>query len=99
MLTGLFAVPAAIALAAGTPEGRKAAILWNIFGIAELAVAITLGLITRPVPVDLSEWAPLGLRRFSECADPCFRSAKLDPAARAVAAAAAPAQSRGSGAP
>src|SRR5438309_902291 len=48
VLTGLFAVPAAIALAAGTAEGRKAAILWNIFGFADLAVAITLGMIISP---------------------------------------------------
>jgi hypothetical protein len=48
VLTGLFAVPAALALAAGTAEGRKAAILWNIFGIADFAVAITLGMIITP---------------------------------------------------
>jgi hypothetical protein len=48
VLTGLFAVPAAIAVATGTAEGRKAAILWNIFGLADFAVAITLGLITSP---------------------------------------------------
>jgi hypothetical protein len=48
VLTGLFAVPAAIALATGTAEGRKAAILWNIFGIADLAVAIVLGMIISP---------------------------------------------------
>src|SRR6266702_7639758 len=53
VLTGLFAVPAAIALAAGTAEGRKAAILWNIFGIADLAVAITLGMIISPGPFQL----------------------------------------------
>src|SRR5438477_9623330 len=44
VLTGLFAVPAALALAAGTAQGRKAAILWNIFGMADLAVAIDLGM-------------------------------------------------------
>jgi hypothetical protein len=48
VLTGLFAVSAAIALAAGTAEGRKAAILWNIFGLADLAVAIILGMIIAP---------------------------------------------------
>jgi hypothetical protein len=53
VLTGLFAVPAAIALAAGTAEGRKAAILCNIFGLADFAVAITLGLITSPGPLQL----------------------------------------------
>ena len=47
-LTGLFALPAAIAVATGTAEGRKAAIIWNIFGLADFAVALTLGLITSP---------------------------------------------------
>jgi hypothetical protein len=50
VLTGLFVVPAAIALATGTAEGRRAAILWNIFGLADFAVAITLGLIASTGP-------------------------------------------------
>jgi len=48
MLTGLLAVPAAIAVASGTAQGRRAAIAWNILGLADFAVAITLGLITSP---------------------------------------------------
>src|SRR5437588_7329507 len=48
VLTGLFAVPAAIAVATGTAQGRRAAIAWNIFGLADFAVAITLGMITAP---------------------------------------------------
>jgi hypothetical protein len=48
VLTGLFAMPAAIAVATGTAQGRRAAIIWNIFGLADFAVAITLGLITSP---------------------------------------------------
>ena len=46
VLTGLFAVPAAIAVATGTTQGLRTAIAWNIFGLADFAVAITLGLIT-----------------------------------------------------
>ncbi len=53
VLTGLFAVPAAIAVASGSAEGRKAAILWNLFGLADFVVAITLGLITSPGPFQL----------------------------------------------
>ena len=53
VLTGLFAVPAAIAVAAGTAQGRRAAITWNIFGLADFAVAITLGSITSPGPLQL----------------------------------------------
>ncbi|HJU17237.1 MAG TPA: hypothetical protein VJ770_12315 [Stellaceae bacterium] len=53
VLTGLFAVPAAIAVATGTAQGRRAAIIWNIFGLADLAVAIILGAITSPGPFQL----------------------------------------------
>ena len=53
VLTGLLAVPAAIALAAGTAEGRKAAILWNVFGLADVAVAIALGMTMSPGPFQL----------------------------------------------
>ena len=48
VLTGLFALPAAIAVAGGTAQGRRTAIIWNIFGLADLAVAITLGMVTSP---------------------------------------------------
>ncbi len=48
VLTGLFAVPAAIAVATGTAQGRRAAMMWNIFGLADFAVAITLGMVTSP---------------------------------------------------
>ncbi|PTB17959.1 MFS transporter [Trinickia symbiotica] len=48
VLTGMFAVPVAFTLATSTAQSRKAAIAWNIFGLADFAVAITLGLITSP---------------------------------------------------
>jgi hypothetical protein len=53
VLTGLFAAPAALAVASGTAQGRKAAIIWNFFGLADFAVAITLGAITSPGPFQL----------------------------------------------
>jgi hypothetical protein len=53
MLTGLFALPVAIAVATGTAQGRRAAIIWNIFGLADFAVAITMGAITSPGPFQL----------------------------------------------
>jgi len=53
VLTGLFAVPAAIAVATGTAQGRRVAIAWNILGLADFAVAITLGAITSPGPSQL----------------------------------------------
>jgi hypothetical protein len=46
LLTGLLALPAAMALATGTAEGRSTAVFWNMFGLADLAIAITLGIIT-----------------------------------------------------
>src|SRR5215472_6271039 len=52
-LTGLFAVPAAIAVATGTAPGRRAAIAWNILGLADFTVAITLSALTSPGPFQL----------------------------------------------
>ncbi|WP_407168018.1 MFS transporter [Bradyrhizobium sp. ORS 111] len=53
ILTGLFALPVAIAVATGTARGRRAAITWNIFGLADFAVAIAMGAITSPGPFQL----------------------------------------------
>jgi hypothetical protein len=74
VLTGLFAVPAAIALATGTAEGRKAAILWNIFGFADLAVAITLGMIMSPGPFQLivPNGPSIGLDGYPNVLTPAF---------------------------
>jgi hypothetical protein len=52
-LTGLLAVPAAIALTMGTAQGRRAAVAWNILGLADLVMAVTLGAITSPGPLQL----------------------------------------------
>jgi hypothetical protein len=43
LLTGLFAVPVAIGLASGTKEARRAAVAWNIFGLADFVIAISIG--------------------------------------------------------
>jgi len=74
VLTGLFAVSAAIALAAGTAEGRKAAILWNIFGLADLAVAIVLGMIISPGPFQLIvvSGPSIGLDGYPNVLTPAF---------------------------
>src|SRR5882757_9235601 len=74
VLTGLFAVPAAIALAAGMAEGRKAAILWNVFGLADFAVAITLGLMITPGPFQLIvlDGPSIGLDGFPNVLTPAF---------------------------
>jgi hypothetical protein len=44
MLTGLLAVPVAIALGSGSRESRRAAIAWNIFGLLDFAIALSIGL-------------------------------------------------------
>jgi hypothetical protein len=43
VLTGLIAVPLAISLGSGSRESRRAAIAWNIFGLLDFAVALTIG--------------------------------------------------------
>ncbi|HKW53105.1 MAG TPA: hypothetical protein VJO12_05390 [Stellaceae bacterium] len=53
MLTGIMALPVALALAAGSAGAWRAAVLWNIFGITDLAVAVTLGSLSSPGPVQL----------------------------------------------
>ncbi len=53
VLTGLLAVPSAIAVATGTAQGRRTALFWNIFGLLDFAVAIGLGMITAPGPLQL----------------------------------------------
>jgi hypothetical protein len=74
VLTGLFAVPAAIALATGATEGRRAAMLWNIFGIADLVVAIALGMIISPGPFQLivSNGPSIGLDGYPNVLTPGF---------------------------
>jgi hypothetical protein len=74
VLTGLFAVPVAIALATGATEGRRAAILWNIFGIADLVVAIALGMIISPGPFQLivSNGPSIGLDGYPNVLTPGF---------------------------
>ena len=51
--TGLLAVPVAIGLAAGTREARKAAIAWNVFGLLDFTVAVLIGLMISPGPLQL----------------------------------------------
>src|ERR1700746_1421149 len=51
--TGLLAVPVAILLAAGRPEGRKAAVAWNIFGLLDFAIAVSIGLMIAPGPLQV----------------------------------------------
>ena len=53
VLTGLLALPAALYLASGAPQGRSVAIAWNLLGIADLISAVSLGALTSPGPLQL----------------------------------------------
>jgi hypothetical protein len=74
VLTGLFAVPVAIAVASGASRGRKAAIAWNIFGLADFAVAITLGMLTSPGPLQLIDpgMPSIGAGAYPDALTPAF---------------------------
>ena len=74
VLTGVFAVPAAIAVASGAAQGRKVAIVWNLFGLADFAVAITLGIITSPGPLQVMvpSMPSIGAGAYPDVLTPAF---------------------------
>ena len=74
ILTGVFAVPTAIALAEGTGWARRGAIAWNLLGLADFVVAITLGLITSPGPLQLivPDVASVGAGAYPGVLTPAF---------------------------
>jgi hypothetical protein len=41
-----------------TPEGKRRAILFNLFGMADLVVAVGLGIMTSPGPAQFLQTAP-----------------------------------------
>jgi hypothetical protein len=51
--TGLMALPVAYLLTTGTDKANRAGVLWNIFGLVDFAVAIMMGTITAPGPLQL----------------------------------------------
>jgi hypothetical protein len=53
MLTGIMALPVALQLASGAENGRSAAIAWNIFGLLDFAVAVTMGMLSTPGPLQI----------------------------------------------
>ena len=52
-LTGIMALPVALLLASGAARGRSAAMAWNIFGLLDFAVAVTLGTLSSPGPLQI----------------------------------------------
>jgi hypothetical protein len=53
MLTGIMALPVAWLLASGAERGRTAALSWNIFGLLDFAVAVTMGTLSTPGPFQI----------------------------------------------
>lgn len=53
VITGLLAVPIAISVAANTPQARRAAFGWNVFGLLDFAIAVSIGLMITPGPFQL----------------------------------------------
>jgi hypothetical protein len=74
VLTGLLALPAALWVATGSPVGRRIAIRWNVLGLIDFAVAITMGMLTSPGPAQLlaREHPNLQIATFPTAMIPAF---------------------------
>ncbi len=53
VLVGLLALPVAYLLYAGAPAGRRVAIAWNILGLVDFAIAIGIGILSAPGPLQM----------------------------------------------
>src|SRR5262250_3730646 len=53
VLVGFLALPVAFYLRSGRPGGRAAAYAWNVLGIVDLVVALTLGFLSSPTRFQL----------------------------------------------
>lgn len=53
VLVGVLALPVAALLAAGAHRGRQAAIAWNVLGLIDFAVAVGIGFLSAPGPLQL----------------------------------------------
>jgi len=51
VLVGLLALPTAYFLYAGAPAARSAAVAWNILGLVDFAIAIGIGILSSPGPL------------------------------------------------
>jgi hypothetical protein len=52
-MVGLLALPAAWRASSGTPAGRRVGMWWNLLGLTDFAVAITMGLLSSPGPLQV----------------------------------------------
>jgi hypothetical protein len=53
VLVGLLALPAALYVASGTRTGRRIGIAWNVLGLLDFTVAIGMGMMTAPGPLQV----------------------------------------------
>lgn len=74
VLTGLLALPAAVWVATGSAAGRRIGIRWNVLGLIDFAVAITMGMLTAPGPTQLlaREHPNLQIATFPTAMIPAF---------------------------
>ena len=90
VLVGLLALPVAYWLHAGGRGGRAFGIAWNVFGLIDFAIAIGVGILSSPGPLQLIVPEPpnalLGSYPSGEISR--LRGAEFDSAPRVVAAAA-----------
>jgi hypothetical protein len=53
VLVGLLALPVAFLVHRGAPIGRTAAIAWNVLGLVDFAIAIGIGILSAPGPLQV----------------------------------------------
>jgi hypothetical protein len=53
VLTGVFALPVAMAVAREQPGAERSAVLWNVFGILDFVVAMTIGVLSTEGPLQM----------------------------------------------
>ena len=53
VLVGILALPVAYAVAVGASGARRRAMAWNVMGLLDFAIAITIGILTAPGPLQL----------------------------------------------
>lgn len=53
VLVGVLALPVAYLLHTGAPAGRRIAVAWNILGLVDFAIAIGIGILSAPGPLQV----------------------------------------------
>ncbi|CAB3751685.1 hypothetical protein [Paraburkholderia solisilvae] len=74
VITGVMAFPVAAAIASGQSRSVRAAVIWNVFGLGDLILAILLGALTSPGPLQYLHFDPanLGIGAYPYAIIPAF---------------------------